>query len=88
MEQARGQGECNYVTVLMQEKNLQLQEAMDAAGKHFADLFETYTEERKKLASWGPDVELYVNNLGFWVSGNLAASHLLNRCTICSSTNG
>jgi hypothetical protein len=87
VEQARGQGECNYVTVFMNEKNLGLQGAMDAAGKYFAGLLETYMEERKKLAAWGPEVELYVDKLGFWVSGNLAASRPLNHC-VCANTNG
>jgi hypothetical protein len=58
----------------MKEKGLSLQGAMDYAGNYFNGLFKTYITERSKVAKWGPQAELYINSLGYWVSGSIAVS--------------
>ena len=59
----------------MKEKGFNLQEAADHAGVLFGDLMNRFIAERKKLPSWGPDLDrdinLYVDEIGHWVVGNL-----------------
>ena len=75
MEQSRGIEGNNILTVLMKEKGLNLQEAADHAGVLFGDLMDRFVAERKKLPSWGPDLDRdinrYVDGIGDWVVGNL-----------------
>lgn len=66
------------MTVLMEENGLNLQEASDHAGEIFRDLMNRFVAERKKLPSWGPDLDKdinrYVDAIGHWVVGNLCWS--------------
>ena len=75
MEQSKGLEGNNILTVLMESKGLNLQEAADHAGVLFGDLVSRFIAERKKLPSWGPDLDRdvgrYVDAIGHWVVGNL-----------------
>ncbi|KAJ3553938.1 hypothetical protein NM688_g3357 [Phlebia brevispora] len=75
MEQSRGIGGNNIVTVLMQAKHVDLQTASDIVGDHFQMLMNRFVEGRKMLPSWGVTVDAavvaYVGAMGDWVVGNL-----------------
>ncbi|EPQ52751.1 terpenoid synthase [Gloeophyllum trabeum ATCC 11539] len=75
MEQAKGIGGNNIVTVLMQAKNFTLQEASDYIGKYFTDLMQRFEADKKRLPSWGPEVDEavagYVRGMENWIIGNL-----------------
>lgn len=62
----------------MKAKGYNLQEAADCAGSLFGDLMNRFVAERKKLPSWGPDldrdVNRYVDAIGHWVVGNICWS--------------
>ena len=77
-EQSKGLEGNNIVTVLMEADGLNLQEAVDKAGKLWNDHMNRFMQERKKLPSWGPnldrDVNSYVDAIGNWVIGNLCWS--------------
>ena len=78
MEQSKGLEGNNILTVLMEAKGFNLQGAADQAGVLFGDLMSRFIAERKKLPSWGPDldrdVNRYVDAIGHWVVGNLCWS--------------
>ncbi|KAF9648811.1 terpenoid synthase [Thelephora ganbajun] len=78
VEQSKGLEGNNILTVLMEAKGFNLQEAADNAGVLFGDLMSCFIAERKKLPSWGPDldrdVSRYVDAIGHWVVGNLCWS--------------
>ena len=78
MEQSKGLEGNNILTVLMETKGFNLQEAADHAGVLFGDLTNRFVAERKKLPSWGPDLDRdinrYVDEIGHWVVGNLCWS--------------
>ena len=78
MEQSKGIGGNNIVTVLMQEKKIDVQAASDLVGEHFQQLITQFTENKPKLPSWGPEVDAsvaaYVNALEHWIIGNLVWS--------------
>ena len=78
LEQSRGLEGNNILTVLMATNSSNLQEAADRAGVLFGDLMNRFIAERKKLPSWGPDldrdVSRYVDAIGGWVVGNLCWS--------------
>ena len=65
----------NVITVLMKEKQIDLQTASDEVGEHFGRLMKRFTADKASLPSWGPSVDSlvagYVKALGHWVSGNL-----------------
>lgn len=75
MEQARGIGGNNIVTVLMKAKRVNLQTAVDLAGEHFQKLMDKFMEGKKALPSWGVTVDAavaaYVGAMEHWVVGNL-----------------
>ncbi|KAI0696796.1 isoprenoid synthase domain-containing protein [Cytidiella melzeri] len=78
MEQSRGIGGNNIVTVLMHERNVDLQTASDIVGEHFRKLLERFTENKHLLPSWGLAVDAavaaYVKAMEHWVIGNLVWS--------------
>ena len=78
VEQSKGLEGNNILTVLMEANGFNLQEAADRAGVLFGDLVSRFIAERKKLPSWGPDldrdVSRYVDAIGHWVVGNLCWS--------------
>lgn len=75
MEQSRGIDGNNIATVLMKERNIDLQAASDIIGKHFKILMDSYLEARKHLPSWDPEtdgnVARYMEATAHWVKGNL-----------------
>ncbi|KAJ3756329.1 isoprenoid synthase domain-containing protein [Lentinula raphanica] len=75
MEQSKGLEGNNIVTVLMKEKNLDLQGASDYVGSYFKILMDRYLDARKCLPTWGPEVDagvaLYLDATAHWVRGNL-----------------
>lgn len=77
-EQSKGLEGNNIVTVLMEANGFNLQEAVDRAGQLWGDLMNRFVEERKKLPSWGSDldrdVNRYVDAIGHWVVGNICWS--------------
>ena len=78
VEQSKGLEGNNILTVLMKAKHFNLQEASDYAGVFFGNLVDRFIAERKKLPSWGPDldrdVSRYVDAIGHWVVGNICWS--------------
>jgi hypothetical protein len=62
----------NVITVLMQEKGISLQEAVDYVGVHCNHLLDTYLTARKQLSrSLGPEASQYIYSLGQWMIGNV-----------------
>ena len=68
---------------MMEANGFTLQEAADRAGVIFGDLMNRFVAERKKLPSWGPnldrDIGRYVDAIGHWVVGNLCWSFETSR---------
>ena len=83
VEQSKGLEGNNILTVLMQARGFNLQEASDYAGTLFGDLVNRFIAERAKLPSWGPDLDRdinrYVDAIGHWVVGNLCWSFETSR---------
>ena len=75
MEQSRGIGGNNIVTVLMAAYHVDLQSASDLVGQHFKYLMGKFIEGKKNLPSWGLEVDTavgaYVQAMEHWVIGNL-----------------
>lgn len=75
MEWSRGIDGNNIVTVIMQDKHVDRQTAADLVGEHFKKLMDTFIVTKKKLPSWGLDVDsavaAYVAAMEHWVIGNL-----------------
>ncbi len=66
----------NIVTVLMHEKNIELQAASDLIGKHFSQLVDQFVEAKRHLPSiCGGSVDTavakYVAAMEQWVIGSL-----------------
>jgi hypothetical protein len=62
----------NVVTVLMEERGISLQEAVDCVGVHCNHLLETYLNARKQLSkSLGPEASQYIYSIGQWMIGNV-----------------
>ncbi|EMD34166.1 hypothetical protein CERSUDRAFT_98094 [Gelatoporia subvermispora B] len=75
MEQAKGIGGNNIVTVLMQEEDIDVQAAADKVGVKFKVLMDRFLELKTSLPKWGPTVDAavasYVMAMEHWVIGNL-----------------
>ncbi|TFY55465.1 hypothetical protein EVJ58_g8232 [Rhodofomes roseus] len=75
MEQAKGIGGNNIVTVLMHDKGVDLQTAADLVGDHFKAFMARFLEAKSQLPSWGPAVDRavrkYTTAMEHWVVGNL-----------------
>lgn len=75
MEQSRGIGGNNIVTVLMAANRIDLQTASDLIGVQFRTLMKKFTEGKAKLPSWGLEVDAavaaYVKAMEHWIIGNL-----------------
>lgn len=75
MEQSRGIGGNNIVTVLMHAENVDLQAASDRVGAHFRQLMARFMDGKKHLPSWGLEVDIavtaYVRAMEHWIVGNL-----------------
>jgi len=75
VERSKGLEGNNILTVLMQENGYTLQQAADRAGVLFGNLMKRFMEERKKLPSWGPEIDRdankYLDGIGCWITGNI-----------------
>ncbi|KZT29709.1 terpenoid synthase [Neolentinus lepideus HHB14362 ss-1] len=83
MEQSKGLTGNNVMTVLMNEKNMTLQEASDYIGVHFKTLVDTFMGNKQKLRSWGAavdrDVAEYIKGMEKWIVGNVEWSLVTQR---------
>lgn len=68
----------NYVTVVMREKGLGLQEAADFVAAQFKERLEQFVEDRKNIRSFGEDVDQdvqkYVFSISQWCIGSIVWS--------------
>lgn len=75
MEYSRGIAGNNVVTVLMQERQVDLQTAANLVGEHCKELMFRFIEGKKSLPSQEPDVQAavnaYIDAMGHWIVGNL-----------------
>ncbi|KXN86840.1 Delta(6)-protoilludene synthase [Leucoagaricus sp. SymC.cos] len=73
MEKSRGLAIHNGVEIVMRERNISIQEAMNWLGNYCDGLADSFLIELESLPSWGADVDArvtkYVNGLGQWVRG-------------------
>ncbi|KZT22486.1 terpenoid synthase [Neolentinus lepideus HHB14362 ss-1] len=83
VEQSKCQDGNNVITVLVQEKNLSLQEACDYVGEFFQKLYSRFQSGRQSLPSWGTAIDsavaMFVDGLEIWVATNLEWSFLTER---------
>lgn len=65
----------NLIVVIMHQEKVDVQTAMDIAGDMFKENMDRFFLERDNLPSWGPEidkqVDLFVDGLGYWISGNI-----------------
>ncbi len=75
MERAKGLDGNNFVTVVMRQKGLGLQEAADFVACQFKERLAQFIEDRKNLRSFGKDVdadvEKYVFSISQWCIGSI-----------------
>lgn len=75
MEAEMGHTTNNVITVLMKERNLGLQGAVDHVAAQFSRLVNIFLDGKAHLPSWGAVVDArvteYVKAMESWVSGNL-----------------
>ncbi|KAH9928682.1 isoprenoid synthase domain-containing protein [Fomitopsis serialis] len=75
MEQAKGIGGNNIVTVLMHDKGVDLQTASNLVGDRFKSDMARFVEAKRRLPSWDPAVDQtvrkYVKAMEHWIVGNL-----------------
>ena len=75
MEQAKGLGGNNIVTVLMNDNDIDVQTACDFVGEHFQTLMAKFVAVKQTLPSWGLSIDsgvaAYVQAMEHWVIGNL-----------------
>ncbi|KAF5349098.1 hypothetical protein D9756_009518 [Leucocoprinus leucothites] len=73
MEKSRGLATHNGVEILMRERNIPLQRAMDWLGGYCNELADGFLIDLKSVPSWGANVDqrvsTYINGLGQWVRG-------------------
>lgn len=74
-EQAAGHSANNLITVIKEERGIELQEAFDIAGQFFENDVEAFLRLKELLPRWGPEVDeavaRYVTGLECWVGGSL-----------------
>ena len=75
MEQSKGISGNNIITVLMENRQMDLQTATDYAGVHCETLMTRFVETQARLPSWGTVVDSqvarFIVGLGYWMKGNL-----------------
>jgi hypothetical protein len=73
IEQASGHGGHNIVTVVMNEKGVDLDGALAWLGEYHGEVLSKFQAQSRTLPSWGPaidsDVETFVERLGYWIRG-------------------
>lgn len=74
IEQAQGHT-ANIITVLMNQKNIPVQEAMDIVGQEVQKRFQLYSLSKSQLPSWGTEVDkgvqAYATVLEDWTIGSI-----------------
>jgi len=73
-EQAAGHGGHNIITVVMNEKNVDLDGALKWVGEYHEEVLSRFQAQCQMLPSWGPDIDLVVNayldRLAHWIRGH------------------
>jgi Delta6-protoilludene synthase len=73
IEQAAGHGGHNIITVIMNEKGVDLDGAFKWLGEYHGEVLSKFLAQRSTLPSWGPtvdaDVGAFVERLGYWIRG-------------------
>jgi hypothetical protein len=63
------------IPVIMNERGIDLQTAVDFVGTLCKQSIDSFNEDRRNLPSWGPkidkDVAVYVDGLASWIVGSL-----------------
>ncbi|KAF8635373.1 hypothetical protein AX15_000378 [Amanita polypyramis BW_CC] len=74
VEQSKGDTH-NMISVVMKERGLDLQSAVDFVGDMCKQSIDRFNKERAELPCWGPDVDqevtIYVQGLADWIVGSL-----------------
>ncbi|KAF8499976.1 isoprenoid synthase domain-containing protein [Gautieria morchelliformis] len=82
VEQSRGDTH-NIITVIMRNRDLDVQGAFDHAGNMCIEAIKGYCEYKARLPSYGPEIDsqvaAYTRGLESWISGNLEWSFLTHR---------
>jgi len=73
-EQAAGHGGHNIITVVMNEKGVDLDGALKWVGEYHEEVLSRFQAQRRMLPSWGLDMDLvvdaYVERLAHWIRGH------------------
>ena len=73
----------NIVAVIIEDKKLDLQSAVDYAGDLCKNCIARFDEARSQLPSWGPEIDLEVKRYGQglqdWIVGSLHWSFVSKR---------
>lgn len=74
VEQSKGDTH-NMIPVVMNQRNLDLQSAVDFVGEMCKSAIDRFIAERANLPSWGPEIDrqvkTYVQGLADWIVGSL-----------------
>jgi hypothetical protein len=74
VEQSKGDTH-NMIPVVMNERGLDLQSAVDFVGEMCKSTIDRFISERDNLPSWGPEIDrqvkIYVQGLADWIVGSL-----------------
>ncbi|KAJ3567287.1 hypothetical protein NP233_g6469 [Leucocoprinus birnbaumii] len=74
VEQSKGDTH-NMIPVVMNERGLDLQEAVDFVGEMCKSAIDRFIKERDSLPSWGPEIDrqvkAYAQGLADWIVGSL-----------------
>ncbi|KAI0267826.1 terpenoid synthase [Gloeopeniophorella convolvens] len=73
IEQAAGHGGHNLVTVVMAEKNVDLDGALDWVSQYHGQILSRFQAQKFGLPSWGAEIDnqvgIFVEKLGYWIRG-------------------
>ena len=73
IEQASGHGGHNIVTVIMNEKGVDLDSALDWLSEYHGQVLSNFRAQYRLLPSWGSavddDVSTFVERLAYWIRG-------------------
>jgi len=73
IEQAAGHGGHNIITVVMNEKGVDLDGALDWVAEYHEQVLSQFQAQFRSLPSWGPTidskVETYVERLAYFIRG-------------------
>ncbi|KAI0307215.1 terpenoid synthase [Multifurca ochricompacta] len=68
----------NFITVLMETQNMDIQAACDFVGRHYKRLMDDFLSAKASLRSFGPEVDVdvkrYIEACQHWPAGNLVWS--------------